>query len=207
MRFPSLNLPIFILALASTALVDVAFAEGRPGDEFRHAADAYEHQVTDAVNRASEADGEAVGRYMQLATIFQEMAGIKRRAASLADVERWDKITWDRYKALERRRDAILDELEGHHAPEIKQAHGGGEFVESAHAYREHAEHASAQAREMDGVEQAIYKELAELFNAMAAIKDRAADASRNGDDIDWSRYEALSERRQKLENMLEAAR
>ena len=59
----------------------------------------------------------------------------------------------------------------------------------------------------MEGVERAIYEELAEFFNAMAAIKDRAVDAVRRGDDIDWSHYEALSARQQKLENMLEAAR
>ena len=80
-------------------------------------------------------------------------------------------------------------------------------MLEAAREYREHAQIATAQARELDGVERAIYQERAELFNQMAAIKDRAADATRNGDDVDWSRYEALSDRQQKLENMLEAAR
>ena len=101
----------------SITLAGGAWAEGRRGDEFRHAADAYEQQAVEAVEQAAEAEGEAVGRYMQLATIFQEMAGIKQRAASLADVERWDKISWDHYHALERRRDAILDTLETHHSP------------------------------------------------------------------------------------------
>ena len=191
----------------SITLAGRAWAEGRRGDEFRHAADAYEQQAVEAVEQAAEAEGEAVGRYMQLATIVQEMAGIKRRAASLADVERWDKISWDHYQALQRRRDAILGAFETHHPPQIKQAQSDQELIEAAPAYRDHAEQAGTKAREMEGVERAIYEELAELFNAMAAIKDRAADAARQGDDIDWSRYEALSARQQKLENMLEAAR
>ena len=43
--------------------------------------------------------------------------------------------------------------------------------------------------------------------NTMAAIKDRTANAARNGHDIDWSRYEESSTWRPKLENMLKAAR
>ena len=207
MRYLPVNIATFIAFLLSIALVEVAFAEDRPGDEFRHAAEEYEHEAVNAVEHAVDAEGEAIGRYMQLATIFEEMAGIKRHAASMADADRWERISWEKYQALERHRDAIIDELEGRHAPTTEQAQADDELLEAAREYREHAQIATAQARELDGVERAIYQERAELFNQMAAIKDRAADATRNGDDVDWSRYEALSDRQQKLENMLEAAR
>jgi hypothetical protein len=207
MRSLSAAVPVLIVIVLLNAPGDAALAEGRPGDEFRHAALEYAQQATDAVEQAAEADGEAVGRYMQLAMIFQEMAGIKRRAASLADVERWDKITWERYRELEDSRDAVLDELAEQHSPKVMQAVADDELIIEARAYREHAERARAQARQMAGVERAIYRELAELLNRMAAIKDRAADAVRNGEAVDWARYEELSARRQKLENMLEAAR
>ena len=88
MRYLPVNIATFIAFLLSIALVEVAFAEDRPGDEFRHAAEEYEHEAVNAVEHAVDAEGEAIGRYMQLATIFEEMAGIKRHAASMADADR-----------------------------------------------------------------------------------------------------------------------
>lgn len=206
MRYRPVGIATFIAFVLWTTLVASALAEDRPSDEFRDAAQAYEQEAADAIERAVDEEGEAVARYLQLATTLHEMAGIKQRAASMADADRWERISWEKYQALERHHDAIVDELEGRHASKDKPQQTD-EFLKAAREYREHAQIATAQARAMSGVERAIYQELAELLNQMAAIKDRAADTVRNGDNIDWSRYEALSDRRGKLENMLEAAR
>jgi hypothetical protein len=185
----------------------VAFAGGFPGDDFRRAAEDYERKAADAVDHAAASAGKASGRYMQLAAIFREMAGIKRRAASLADVDRWDKITWDDYQALERRRDAVLDAIAVHELDAVQQAQPDLAYAQAAAEYRRHADDAETEAARARGAEQAIFQELAEVLDALATIEADAADAARNGGDIDWTLYEDLSERRQKLEAMIEAAR
>ena len=136
MRYSPANIPVLIVVCISIALTGPTLAEDRPGDEFRLAAEAYEYEAVDAVERAVEAEGEAIGQYMELATIFEEMAGIIRRAASLADVDQWDKISWEEYQTLEHRRDAILDELEGHHLRKTKQAQPDVEFIGAVREYR-----------------------------------------------------------------------
>ena len=117
---------LWSIAFALILFNVLAAATGLPGDDFRRAAEAYEHEAADAVEHAAASQGEAIGRYMQFAAVSREMAGIKRRAASLADVDRWDKITWDDHHALERRRNAILETLVKRDSDPVKQA-GPGE--------------------------------------------------------------------------------
>ena len=189
---------------AASIIGAATFAEGLPGDNFRHAASEYDAKATDAVERATASDGKTVGRYLQLTTIYREMAGVKRRSALLADAERWEQITWDEYAALERRRDTIIDTLDG---DPVGLSGPREPYEYAAVEYRQHARDARTHGARAKGAEQAIYRELATVFSQMAAIKDHAASAVRNGDNINWSRYEALSERQQQLNYMLEAGR
>jgi len=85
---------------------------GRPGDEFRETAKGYEDNASRAVRQATSTRGPVVNHYLELSSIYREMATIKRHAANLADHNRWDDINWDRYKQLEIRRDELLGQVD-----------------------------------------------------------------------------------------------
>ncbi|MCH8243767.1 MAG: DNA translocase FtsK 4TM domain-containing protein, partial [Planctomycetes bacterium] len=78
-------------------------------DEFEEDEEEYEYEAADAIEHAAAAEGETTGRYMQLAALSRELAGIKRRAASLADVDRWDKMAAALSKELGRPVKLMLD--------------------------------------------------------------------------------------------------
>lgn len=189
------------LMLAATGLA----AGERPGDGFRQAAADYAKQSRETVRLAAHTEGPAAGNYLQLAAVYRELAAIKERAAVLADVERWDEITWDRYRQLELRRDALLNAI-GAPAGDSSGEDDGG-LGEAADTYREQARHAADDAAHSEGAERAVFEELSEILNEMGAIKEDAAAHEGAGTGYDWSHYEMLSERRGKLERMLEAAR
>ena len=173
------------------------------GDDFRYAAAEYEREAQAAIVKAAQAEGADAGRYVQLATVFRQMAEIKHRAARLADEERWGEISWDRYEHLDAKRQQIQDEAAAHHASGGDHGDDGAGFLSAAREYQSQAERARRQARARSGVEGAIYEELAEIFNAMAHIEESAAQAAERGRDISWDDYEALAVRRDKLEGML----
>ncbi len=199
---------IFIYAVVFFAVIGFsAVAEELPGDNFRQAAEEHDHEAATAVDRAAAAEGETIGRYMQLAAVFREMARIKRRAGSLADVDRWDKISWEEYGALEQERDVLLDALDRTDGDSRLPGEPSGGGDQGAAAYRRYASEARSEALGAKGAEQAIYRELAEVFSEMAAIKDAGTDAERDGPDGNRSRYAELSDRRRKLERMLEVGR
>lgn len=100
-----------MLALMNTSVL-AELGSGMPGDEFRNTANDYEDNALKAVDEATHARGKSVTRYLEIASIYREMAGIKRNAARLADQGKWDEIDWGRYLELESKRDALIDGLD-----------------------------------------------------------------------------------------------
>lgn len=202
----SFRLAVFSSLLLSLMWSLPAASGGRGGDDFRAVAREYDGQARDVIERATSAKDENAGPYLQLATLLRRMAGIKRSAAALADDDRWDEIDWSEYQEIEVERDRLADQLRSSEASKT-----GGEpahdFLSAARDYAAQAEEARYHARETDGVEQAVFEELAGVFEEMARIKYDAASAQRSNADFDWAPYESLAARRDNLLGLLEHAK
>ncbi|MCW8885641.1 MAG: hypothetical protein OQK12_10380 [Motiliproteus sp.] len=87
-----LKLTTSILLTAVLATGTTANAKDvNSGDQLRETAASYSHKA-DSYQKSGMDD---------IATIYQQMARIKRHAAQLADQDRWDDIDWTEYHQLE----------------------------------------------------------------------------------------------------------
>ena len=146
-----------------------AAGEKAPGDEFREAALDYERQAHDAIERAIQSNPEEAGRYLQLAVVHRWMADIKRRAAALADQDRWDEMVWDEYHELEAQRDRLSEELHDSQAIEPQDGDRGHDFLVAARDYQAQA-NAHAGSTPMPGRRDALVA----ASKMIAAIRDLA---------------------------------
>lgn len=198
--------------------------DGKAGDEFRQAAEEYEDNYEKAIKQAAHAEGQAIGRYLELARTYKEMARIKKNAANLADEGKWDDIHWGRYRELEKTRDRLMPKVDWASARTVKsKAHGkdktykkdnhkdreqhpDNDFLKAAREYQQQAKEARKMAGKTSGDQRAMYEKLSATYIQMAAIKRDAANAARPGNDYDWSRYHKLSAQRDQLENRIRRA-
>lgn len=118
--------------------------EERAGDEFRDTALEYDHQADVAIEQAARSDKHEAGLYLQLAMIHRGMADIKRRAAELADEDRWDEIDWHEYHELEEHREQLVAELTGSASHEMQPDDTGHDFLVAAGEYEAEAANARA---------------------------------------------------------------
>ena len=202
---------LHVLTISGLLLVSslvVAEHGSSPADGFRKTAAEYEQYASKAVKKATSTQGEDVGRYLELSSVYREMAQIKHGAAKLADQGRWNDITWERYHQLESRRDQLLGQLDW--SQTRKQAHknkqAGGGFNAAAKDYESKARQAHDNAQRSSGPAKHMYSELAGIYQAMANIKHQAADAVNKGKDFDWSKYHELEFRRDKVKSQLNHA-
>ena len=191
---------------------------GRPGDEFRHKAAEYDDSAAKAVQQATQTEGKAIGKYLELSAIYREMAAIKRNAASLADQGRWNDIKWNRYQELEGKRDRLLGQA-GHKKAKYnnkqdknkqagkKQKSGGHDFLKAADRYEQQAQLAHAHGKKASGKQQAVYQELAGIYQDMANIKREAAAAAQAGKGYNWNTYKRLAQRRDQLKQGIKHAK
>ena len=192
------------LLLASAGAV---YAEsGRPGDEFRATAGEYQTRASRAMRAATGSQGDAANLYIKLANIYTRMAGIKRKAAELADQNRWDDIDWVPYQDLERRKDDVLALLGPQALPNQELKSGAKGFLEAASGYAEQAAVSRSAATKTQGTERAIHLKLAHIYESMSNIKRQAASAAERGKSFDWTKYEKLDERRNELTSLLALA-
>ena len=181
--------------------------EERAGDEFCDTALEYDHQADVAIEEAARADKHEAGLFLQLAMIHRGMADIKRRAAELADEDRWDEIDWDEYHELEEHREQLVAELTGSASHEMQPDDTGHDFLVAAREYEAEAATAREHAALTDGVERVVFEELSGIFAGMAEIKYQAAAAERDNRHFDWAEYEELARRRDDLLGLIEHAR
>ncbi|OMH30789.1 hypothetical protein [Motiliproteus sp. MSK22-1] len=95
-----------LLFSLSLTLSLISAAEGlkgeQPGDDFRQTANRYMEKSNQAFGKARSSQGETRKNYQRMGFLYEEMAAIKRRAARLADKNRWQDISWERYHSLEK---------------------------------------------------------------------------------------------------------
>jgi len=183
---------------------------GKPGDDFRKTAADYEANAAKAVNAATNTKGEDVNRYLELSTVYEEMAQIKRRAAEKADQGRWNDMKWDRYHQLESRRDQLLGQLDWSqtkkHATSLEKS-GSDSLFKASSECESNAQQARDNARDASGPEKQMFLELAKIYDEMAKIKYAAAAAAKRGKSFKWTNYRTLEHRRDKLKNQLNQTR
>jgi hypothetical protein len=178
--------------------------KGLPGDEFRRTAADYEDNAAKAVKEATNTRGENVSRYLELSSIYREMAQIKRRAAKLADQGKWNDVKWERYHQLESRRDQLLGQVNWSHTRKqaaSKKGKDNSGLSSAAKEYERQAEEARREAEHARGPVKSMYMELSGIYEEMAAIKYQAADE--RGQDFNWSKYKRLEYRRDKLKDQI----
>jgi len=202
------TLAISGLLLLMSATAYAKHDAGMAGDSFRKTAADYEDNAGRAASEATHAKGEDVNRYRELSSIYREMAQIKLRAATKADQSRWSDIKWDRYYQLESRRDQLMGQLNWSHSREQAAKPGGASaFVKAAKNYESQAQQAREEAQRASGPVKYIFTELSKVYDEMAGIKHAAAATGKSAKRFDWSRYQLLEQRRDKLKNQLNHAR
>lgn len=204
------KLHVMVLGGILLLLNGSAYAEsdgGRPGDDFRQAAADYEDNASKAVKEATQRKGKDVSRYLELSSIYREMAIIKHEAAAMADENRWNDISWDRYHQLESKRDQLLGQLDHGKKKKGSGSKSNNAFIDAAKNYENQARHANEKAQQAKGQARHIFMELSGVYQQMAGIKYQAASAADIGKDFDWSHYQVLEERRDQLKNELKHAK
>lgn len=205
---------MLVLLLFSPWLL-AEYSPDKPGDAFRKAAVDYDGKASKAVKAATRTEGKAIGRYLELSSIYREMAGIKRDAAEKADQGRWDDIHWDRYHALEKRRDVLTGQVDGTQARSQKadkkasrhkpsSDHG---FAAAGDKYMDQARAARDQSRHANGTQKQVYQDLSHIYEQMADMKYAAAKAAQQGKGYDWSHYHELAAQRDQLKSKLYPAK
>ena len=180
-----------------------------PGDSFRRVAAGYENNAAKAVKEAGRTSGERAGRYLELASVYQEMATIKRRAAKQGDKGRWNDMNWDRYYQLESQRDHLVSLVNwGQTKKQSENKEGCSTcYTEQAVKFEDMAQQARYDAEDAEGMSRQLFKDLAGVYQAMANVKHHAAKAIEVDSDIDWAPYRSLEIRRDRLKNQLNHTR
>ena len=179
---------------------------GMPGDDLRKTAAEYERHADSATRKATNARGEDVNRYLELSSVYEEMAQIKRLAAEKGDQGRWNDMKWGRYHQLESRRDQLLEQLDWSHTRKkisIEDNSGPDGFIKEARKCESLARQTREDARDAEGPARNMFEELAKIYDEMAVIKHEAAASAKRGRDIKWSHYHSLEHRRDELKNQL----
>lgn len=202
---------VMSVSLLISITVHAGQISGMPGDEFRKTAMDYEDNAAKAVKEATHAQGENIRRYLEVSSVYREMAAIKRNAASLGDQGRWDDISWDRYHELEAQRDELMQHLDWSYTRQQanqKKVHGNktlpeSGFTQAAKKYEEQAREAQGHAKQATGAQRDSFNRLAGIYQQMAGIKYEAAQASSQGKGYDWSRYHELETQRDQIKMSL----
>lgn len=206
---------VYVLVISGLLLLmnGVVYAEqgaGKPGDNFRKTAADYEASAAKAVNAATNTKGEDVNRYLELSTVYQEMAQIKRRAAEKADQGRWNDMKWDRYHQLESRRDQLLGQLDWSQTKKqvtSLEKSGPDSLLKASSECESNAQQARGNAQDASGPEKQMFLELAKIYDEMAKIKRDAAVAAKRGKSYKWAHFRTLEHRRDELKNQLNQTR
>ena len=210
MRMMNVLLLAGVVMLAGLSTASAEHADGKPGDDFRKAAQDYKMSAYRAETEAGRAQGDDVSRYRELSAVYREMAAIKHHAADLADQHRWNDIGWDRYHQLASQRDMLLGRLEWRNSS-IQMKHretpGGSDLEQAARRYEHQAQQARDNAAETEGMVRDIYMQLANVYQQMADIERKAAAVSAQGHHFDRAEYRKLERERDKLNSQLSHAR
>ena len=153
-----------------------------PGDDFRKASKNYAKKA-----KKAKKNGDT-----QIAERYKRMAEIKNHAATLADLNKWDKIKWKEYHKLA---DEIANlKKEKKKKKELaKQAKPGDGFREAAMTYNKKA----ALAKKAGNTK------LADTYERMSEIKAYAAEMSdqKKANEVDWTEYKMLEMKISKLKD------
>ena len=173
---------ISALAAATLSLLPVTVLAGGDKDWAEKAARGYEEKARWAENQGKP----------RAAEIYRRMAEIKRDAGRASRAGK--KFSWDEYHALEGKLNALKKD---HHKnvynkpknkdcdkPHVKKDAGEG-FMRAAENYRKQAAQARANG----------HTDKAHIFAQLADMKVAAANAAKDGNGYDWSKYYALKKK------------
>ena len=194
------------ILLAGMSVVYAEHIEGKPGDDFRKTAQVYAAYGSKMAAEARNARGDKAIRYQELSAVYREMADIKSNAAELADKHRWNDVNWDRYHQLASQRDMLLGQLAWDNKQELsaeRHASGAEDYIRAAEVYRHEARQARDGADKADAMLRGLYGQLANVYDRMADIKQRAASRLSKGQPMDWSHYHRLELKRDQLTGQL----